>query len=269
MHPLVNIAVSAARRAGEVIIKHVNFVHQLTVTEKSQNDFVSEVDRMAEAEIIGTIRESYPDHAFLGEESGPSGESESVWIIDPLDGTTNFLHGFPMYSVSIGFQHKGRMEQAVIYNPISQELFTASRGRGAQLDGRKIRVSNRRGLQGALIGTGFPYRANKQFMREYMRMFRAMAEKTAGIRRCGSAALDLAYVAAGRLDGFWELGLGPWDMAAGSLIIREAGGLVADLDGEDTFLDSGNIIAASPKVFTAILAELRPHIPSQRTTRGQ
>jgi myo-inositol-1(or 4)-monophosphatase len=153
------------------------------------------------------------------------------------------------------------MEHAVIYDPMRQELFTASRGDGAQLDGRKIRVAKRNGLEGALIGTGFPYRANKRFMKEYLGMFRAMAEQTAGIRRAGSAALDLAYVAAGRLDGFWEIGLGPWDIAAGTLIVREAGGLIADLDGEDTFMTSGNIVAAPPKVFTAILAELRPHLP--------
>ena len=261
MQALLNIAVRAARRAGDVIIRHVGHVHQLTITEKARNDFVTEVDRAAEAEIIATIRESYPDHAFLGEESGASGDSENVWIIDPLDGTTNFLHSFPMFSVSIALRQKGRMEHAVIYDPMRQELFTASRGDGAQLDGRKIRVSGRKGLEGALIGTGFPYRANAKFMREYMSMFRAIAENTAGIRRAGSAALDLAYVAAGRLDGFWELGLGPWDMAAGSLIIREAGGLIADINGEDTFLESGNIVAAPPKVFTAILAELHPHLP--------
>ncbi len=261
MQALLNIAVRAARRAGDVIIRHVGHVHQLTITSKARNDFVTEVDQMAEAEIIATIRESYPDHAFLGEESGESGKGDNVWIIDPLDGTTNFLHGFPMFSVSIALQQKGRMEHGVIYDPMRQELFTASRGEGAQLDGRKIRVTKRRGLDGALIGTGFPYRANQKFMDEYIGMFRAIAEHTAGIRRAGSAALDLAYVAAGRLDGFWELGLGPWDMAAGSLIVREAGGLVADLNGDETWLETGNIVAATPRVLSAIIAELRPHVP--------
>ncbi|MDH3646733.1 MAG: inositol monophosphatase [Gammaproteobacteria bacterium] len=261
MQALLNIAVRAARRAGDVIIRHVDHVHKLTVTAKSRNDFVSEVDRMAEAEIIQTIREFYPDHAFLAEESGSQGESENVWIIDPLDGTTNFLHGFPMFSVSIALQTKGRLEHGVIYDPMRQELFTASRGDGAQLDGRKIRVTNRKNLEGALIGTGFPYRANRRFMQEYIGMFRAIAENTVGIRRAGSAALDLAYVAAGRLDGFWELGLGPWDMAAGTLLVREAGGHVTDLDGDDTFLESGNIVAAPSKLLTSILAELRPHLP--------
>jgi len=261
LQALLNIAVRAARRAGDVIIRHVDHVHKLTVTAKSRNDFVSEVDRMAEAEIIQTIREFYPDHAFLAEESGSQGESENVWIIDPLDGTTNFLHGFPMFSVSIALQTKGRLEHGVIYDPMRQELFTASRGDGAQLDGRKIRVTNRKNLEGALIGTGFPYRANRRFMQEYIGMFRAIAENTVGIRRAGSAALDLAYVAAGRLDGFWELGLGPWDMAAGTLLVREAGGHVTDLDGDDTFLESGNIVAAPSKLLTSILAELRPHLP--------
>lgn len=265
MQPLLNIAVRAARRAGAVIIRHVEHVHRLEVTAKARNDFVSEVDRMAEAEIVDEIRRAHPGHAILGEETGHSGgDGDELWIVDPLDGTTNFLHGFPMYSVSIAFQLRGRVEHGVIYDPLRQELFTASRGAGAQLDGRRIRVSARRHLDGALIGTGFPYRANAAWMSEYLAMFRAIAQKTAGIRRAGSAALDLAYVAAGRLDGFWEFGLGPWDIAAGELIVREAGGLIADLEGNEGFRDSGNVVAGPPKVFTALLAEIRPHLP-----RGQ
>ncbi|MBT8143937.1 MAG: inositol monophosphatase [Gammaproteobacteria bacterium] len=261
MEPFVNIAVRAARKAGDVMIRYMNRIHQLEITAKARNDFASEVDRMAEAEVIETIRRTHPDHAFLGEESGQSGDSEYLWIIDPLDGTTNYLHGFPVFCVSIALQIEGRLHHAVVYDPMRQELFTASRGSGAQLDGRKIRVSNRRGLEGSLIGTGFPYRANVRYMDDYISMFRKVSEQAAGIRRAGSAALDLAYVAAGRLDGFWEFGLAPWDTAAGELLIREAGGLITDLDGEDTHRESGNVLAGSPKVFTALLAEIRPHLP--------
>lgn len=261
MQPLLNIAVRAARRAGDVIIRHMNFVHQLEVHSKGRNDFVSEVDRMAEAEIIAEIRKAYPDHAVLGEETGRDGEGDALWIIDPLDGTTNFLHGFPMFCVSIAFELRGRVEHAVVYDPMRQELFTASRGVGAQLDGRRIRVSTRKHLDGALIGTGFPYRSNIEWMDQYLKMFRGISEKVAGIRRAGSAALDLAYLAAGRLDGFWEFGLKRWDTAAGELLVREAGGLIGDLRGDDGFRDSGNVVAAPPKVFTALLAEIRPHLP--------
>lgn len=262
MDALLNIAVRAARRGGEIIVRHVDRLGSLTVSAKGRNDFVSEVDRMAEAEIVATIRRSYPDHAFLAEESGVSGESEFVWIIDPLDGTTNFLHGFPVFAVSIALRHRGILQQSVVYDPMRQELFTASRGQGAQLDGRRIRVSSRASLDGALIGTGFPYRGNAVWMDDYLAMFRAVAERTAGLRRPGAAALDLAYVAAGRLDGFWELGLSPWDIAGGALLIREAGGLIGDLSGEDRYLESGHVIAGAPKVFAALVATLAPHLPA-------
>ena len=261
LEPLLNIAIRAARRAGDIIVRYVDRIHELEVVDKGRHEFVSEVDRMAEQDVIETIRRLHPDHAFLGEESGRTGDSEFVWIVDPLDGTTNFLHGFPMFSVSIALQKGARIEHGVVYDPLRQELFTASRGQGAQLDGRKIRVSARRSLQGALIGTGFPYRDNTRWMDHYLGMFRAISGRAAGIRRAGSAALDLAYVAAGRLDGFWELGLSRWDTAAGELLVREAGGLVADLDGNDTHRESGNIVAAPQKLFTAMLAELRPHLP--------
>lgn len=263
MHPLLNIAVKAARRAGDVIVRHMDRLESVEVTSKSRNDFVSDVDHMAEEAIIETIRRNHPGHSILAEESGRSDgkQNDYQWIIDPLDGTTNYLHGFPVFAVSIALRHKGRLEHGVIYDPLRQELFTASRGGGAQLDGRRIRVAPRRDLEGTLVGTGFPFR-EKEYLDEYMAMFRAVLERTAGVRRPGAAALDLAYVAAGRLDGFWEMGLQPWDMAAGALLIQEAGGIVGTLSGGTDFLDSGNILAGNPKIFAALARELRPHLPA-------
>lgn len=262
LHPLVNIGVRAARRAGDVIFRSLNRLESLEVSSKGRNDFVTDVDREAEGEIINTIRRTHPDHGFLAEESGAtSGRSdEFVWIIDPLDGTTNFLHGFPQFCVSIAVQYRGRIEHAVIYDPMRQELFTASRGGGAQLDDKRIRVSKSRGLEGALIGTGFPYRANTRWLDAYLEMFKAVALNTAGMRRPGSAALDLAWVAAGRTDAFFELGLSPWDTAAGSLLITEAGGRISTLSGAEYQL-GGDILAGSPKTFEGLLALLAPHVP--------
>jgi len=214
VQPLLNIAVRAARRAGEVIVRSLNRLESLAVTSKGRNDFVSEVDHAAEREIIATVRRHYPHHAFLAEESGRSGENDTVWIVDPLDGTTNFLHGFPVFSVSIAVEVRGRLEHAVVYDPMRQELFTASRGAGAHLENRRMRVSKARQLESALVATGFPYRANVQYLDAYMAMLRAVTAKCAGVRRPGSAALDLAYVAAGRVDAFWEIGLAPWDTAS-------------------------------------------------------
>jgi myo-inositol-1(or 4)-monophosphatase len=233
------------------------------VTAKGRNDFVTDVDRSAEQEIIDTIRRSYPNHGFLAEESGESAgrDAEFVWIIDPLDGTTNFLHGFPQFCVSIALRHRGRLEHAVIYDPMRQELFTASRGGGAQLDDKRIRVSKSRGLEGALIGTGFPYRANTRWLDPYLAMLKAVALETAGVRRPGSAALDLAWVAAGRTDAYWELGLSPWDTAAGVLLVTEAGGRVGTLTGGE-YLLGGDIVAGSPKTYEALLALLAPHVPA-------
>jgi myo-inositol-1(or 4)-monophosphatase len=260
MHPMLNIAVRAARNAGDIIVRHLNRLEQLTVTSKERNDFVSEADRHAENEIIAVIRKAYPNHGVLAEESGRhEGKDEFRWIIDPLDGTTNFLHGFPQFSVSVAVEHKGRLEQAVVYDPMRQELFTASRGSGAFLDNRRIRVSKQTTLDGALLGTGFPFK-DQRHLDAYLAMFKALLVDSAGIRRPGSAALDLAYVAAGRLDGFWEIGLKPWDMAAGVLLVREAGGLVGDFGGGHSFMDSGNIVAAAPKFFPVILREIRPHL---------
>ena len=261
MHPKLNIAVRAARNAGAIIARHSDRIDTLNIDTKSENDFVSEVDKMAEEEIINTLKKSFPDHAFLAEESGSHAGNEYEWIIDPLDGTTNFLHGFPQYAVSIALRHKGRLEQAVVYDPMRQELFTASRGEGAYLNGKRIRVSNRKSLSGALLGTGIPFRKDSPYLDEYLAMMKALIPGSAGVRRPGSAALDLAYVAAGRLDGFWELGLNIWDMAGGVLLIEEAGGMVSGINGDLKHLETGHIVAASPKVFKEMLQAIHPHIP--------
>lgn len=261
MHPMLNIATRAARAAGDIIVRYVDRLDELNVASKERNDYVSEVDRRAEDAIIRILRKAYPDHGILAEESGTQAGSsdEYQWIIDPLDGTTNFLHGFPQFSVSIALSHKGRLEQGVVYDPLRQELFTASRGNGAQLNNRRLRVAQRKGLEGALLGTGFPFKTHEH-LEAYLAMFRDLLLETSGIRRPGSAALDLAYVAAGRLDGFWELKLNPWDMAAGVLLIQEAGGIVGDFTGGHKFMQSGNVVAGNPKVFAAIVKKLRPHL---------
>jgi myo-inositol-1(or 4)-monophosphatase len=260
MQPLLNIAVRAARRAGDIIVRAIPRLEAVEVHSKGRNDYVTEVDRAAEADIIETVRRLHPDHAFLAEESGASGDSEVVWIIDPLDGTTNFMHGFPTFAVSIACQVRGRMEHAVVFDPMRQELFTASRGGGAQLEGRRIRVSKQTTLEGSLIATGFPYRSDSPWLDEYLAMLKVVMTQAAGLRRPGAASLDLAYVAAGRVDGFWELGLKPWDTAAGTLLITEAGGRVGTLAGED-YKQGGHIIAGTPKVYAALVAALTPHIP--------
>lgn len=260
MHPTLNIAVRAARSAGNIIVRALEHIDRLNVQTKSENDFVTEVDKAAEQEIIRTIRKAYPNHGFLAEESGKQAGDEFVWIIDPLDGTTNYVHGFPQFAVSIALKHKQVLEQAVIYDPLRQELFTASRGRGAQLNDRRIRVTPRPGLKGALLGTGFPFK-QQQHLEAYLAMFKALFPMTAGIRRAGAASLDLAYVAAGRLDGFWEIGLNPWDMAAGALLIEEAGGFVCDFSGSNEYLDTGNLVAANPKLLKPMLEKIQPHLP--------
>ena len=262
MQPLLNIAVRAARRAGEVIIRSLNRLESLTVSSKGRNDFVTEVDHAAEQEIIGSIRRLYPQHAFLAEESGRSGEHDTLWIIDPLDGTTNFLHGFPVFAVSIACQVRGRLEHAVVYDPMRGELFTASRGAGAHLDNRRMRVSKARTLEGALIATGFPYRANTRYLDAYLAMLKAVTLQVAGVRRPGAAALDLAYVAAGRVDAFWEIGLSAWDTAAGTLLIQEAGGRIGTLGGAES-RQAGHILAGTPRVHAALLERLAPHGPEE------
>ena len=268
VHALLNIAVRAARNAGEIIVRSMNRLESLQITSKGRNDFVTEIDQAAEREIIGHIRKHYPKHSFLAEESGETkgADSDTVWIIDPLDGTTNFLHGFPVFSVSIACQHRGKLEHAVIYDPMRQEIFTASRGGGAHLENHRMRVSKQRGLEGALIATGFPYRANMEYIDSYLAMLRAVMENTAGVRRPGSAALDLAYVAAGRVDAFWEIGLKPWDTAAGTLLIQEAGGRIGTLTG-GAYEQGGNLIAGSPKVYAALVELLTPHVPDSLRDR--
>lgn len=263
--PQVNIASRAARQAGRILRRAADNLSAVQVQKKGLNDFVTEVDHASERIIIDILRKAYPQHSILGEESGlleGSGEGKAwQWVIDPLDGTTNFIHGFPQYCISIALKHNGRVEHALIYDPLRDEEFTASRGRGAALNGRRLRVTNLPGLGGALIGTGFPYRKDQaQHMDAYLAMFRDVARESAGLRRPGSAALDLAWVAAGRMDGFFELGLSEWDVAAGSLLITEAGGLVGDITGGHRYLETGNVVAGSPKVFKALLQALRPHV---------
>lgn len=260
MHPTLNIAIKAARRAGQIINRASLDLERIKVGVKQQSDFVTEVDRAAEAAIIEILREAYPGHAILAEESGtsgPDGGSEYQWIIDPLDGTTNFIHGFPQYAVSIALAHRGVVTHGVVFDPGRNELFTASKGAGAYLNDKRLRVSKRNRLEEALIGTGFPYRMFDH-AEAYIAIFRELTRRTAGLRRPGAASLDLAYVAAGRLDGFWEFGLSPWDMAAGTLLISEAGGLVGDLAGEADFLATGNVVAGTPKVFSQLLQVIGP-----------
>ncbi len=262
MHPMLTIAVKAARRAGNIINQASLNLDLLTVSKKSHSDFVSEVDGAAEQAIIKVLLSSYPDHSILAEESGQQGDetqSEYQWIIDPLDGTTNFLHGFPKYSVSIALKHKDVLTHAVVYDPTNNELFTASRGGGAYLNNKRLRVGKRIRLEDCLIGTGLPFR-DLTHMDAYIAMLVDIIPRTIGIRRPGSAALDLAYVAAGRYDGFWEIGLAPWDMAAGCLLITEAGGLVGDLEGNATHLESGQIVAGNPKIFGQLLQVIAPHL---------
>ncbi|MFK7831374.1 MAG: inositol monophosphatase [Congregibacter sp.] len=261
MEPMTSIALRAARKAGESIVRASDDLERIAVRVKNVNDYVSEVDEQAEQEIIYQLRKAYPDHAILGEESGRSGpdDAEYVWVIDPLDGTTNFVRGIPHYGISIACMHKGRLEHAVVVDPVRREEFTASRGRGAQLNGHRIRVSKLTGLEGALLGTGIPFKGHHDDkLPAYTQTLGQLAGQCAGIRRNGAASLDLAYVAAGRLDAFWEVGLSIWDMAAGALLIREAGGLVSDLDGSENFLESGNIVCGNPKCFKAVLQAAKP-----------
>lgn len=262
MNPTTNIAVRAARQAGSVIMRSYNRLDSLTVAEKRANDYVSDVDRNAEQAIIDTIRRAYPSHAILAEESGAQGDDAHQWIIDPLDGTTNYLHGFPQFAVSIALQHRGRLESAVVYDPVRDEMFTAVRGGGALLNDRRLRVTEQRHLKGALLGTGIPFR-DQRYMDAYLGMLRSLTQETAGIRRPGSAALDFAYVAAGRLDGFWELGLSVWDFAAGALIVQEAGGVVSDIRGGSRHLETGNVIVGGVRVHREMVAAIRPHLPDE------
>ena len=254
---MLNIAVRAARKAGSIINRASLGGGALNVRSKRANDFVTQVDGAAEEAVMEIVRKSYPEHGFIAEESGETKpDAEYVWIIDPLDGTTNFIHGFPQYAVSIAVRHRGALAHAVVYDPTKNELFTASKGGGAFLNDRRIRVSKCQRLDEALVGTGFPFKELSR-LDLYMKQLQVFMSKSSGVRRAGAAALDLAYVACGRLDAFWELGLSPWDMAAGALLITEAGGLVADPSGEQDFMQSGDICAATPKIFPLVLEAMR------------
>jgi myo-inositol-1(or 4)-monophosphatase len=266
MHPMLTIAVRAARNAGRIISRASFDMDAVKVSRKQEKDFVTEVDQAAELEIITTLKSAYPSHAILAEESGRSGiadeadiyAAENIWIIDPLDGTTNFIHGLPHYAVSIGLMQRGVMTQAVVYDPNRDELFTATKGRGAFVNDRRIRVAKRTNIDDALIGTGFPFRAVDD-LPKYMKMFESVTRSCAAVRRPGAAALDLAYVAAGRYDGFFELGLSPWDVAAGSLLVLEAGGLIGDFKGDGNgcgYITQGEVVAASPRIDGPLLKAL-------------
>jgi myo-inositol-1(or 4)-monophosphatase len=261
MHPTMTIAKRAAFDAGRVLLRHFERLDRLTVNTKRNKDFVSDADIEAETEIIRTLRKVYPNHAILAEESGAQAgaDEDCQWIIDPLDGTTNFLHGLPHFAVSIAFRERGRLEVGVVYDPIRQEMFATSRGSGAHLNDRRIRVRPVASLEAALLGTGFPIR-HPPHIPAYLNMFGSLFGRVAELRRAGSAALDLAYVASGRLDGFWELGLNAWDMAAGALLVQEAGGLVGDFGGGNEYLKTGNVVAGNPKIFKALLQAIQPHL---------
>ncbi|WP_225214065.1 MULTISPECIES: inositol monophosphatase family protein [Comamonas] len=258
LHPMLNVAIKAARAAGALINRAALDVESVRVAQKQVNDFVTEVDKAAERAVIETLLGAYPDHGILGEETGTefgNKNSDFVWIIDPLDGTTNFIHGFPVYCVSIALSFKGKIEHAVVYDPTRNDLFTATRGRGAFLNERRIRVSKRTQLKDCLVSTGFPFRPGDNF-RAYMRMFAEITQRTAGVRRPGAAALDLAYVAAGFTDGFFESGLSIWDVAAGSLLITEAGGLVGNFTGEADFLEQAECLAGNPRAYGQLVGIL-------------
>ncbi|QHJ01123.1 inositol monophosphatase [Xylophilus rhododendri] len=255
LHPMLNVAIKAARAAGAIINRAALDVESVRVSQKQVNDFVTEVDHAAEAIIIETLLTAYPGHGILAEETGSqhgAQDSEFVWIIDPLDGTTNFIHGFPVYCVSIALSVRGKIEQAVVYDPTRNDLFTATKGRGAYVNERRIRVSKRTRLEESLVSTGFPFRPGDN-LRRYLKIMGEVMERTAGVRRPGAAALDLAYVAAGFTDGFFETGLSPWDVAAGSLLVTEAGGLVGNFTGEADFLDQKECLAGNPRIYAQLV----------------
>lgn len=264
MHPILNVATTAARHAGQVIQQGLDNIEHLNIEHKGRNDYVSEVDRQAEQAIIATIRKFYPDHAIMAEESGHSGSGHSdfEWIIDPLDGTTNFLHQFPQFAVSIAVKEKGKLAHGVIFDPVRDEMFTASRGQGAKLNNFRIRVTEQKQLENSLLATGFPYH-DFSYIDAYMESLKTFMQSTAGIRRAGSAALDLAYTACGRVDGYWEFNLKPWDIAAGALIAQEAGALVTDFNGGENYLESGNILVTNPKLYKHMAQTLAQTIPSE------
>lgn len=255
--PLMNIAIQAARAAGDLIVRALDRPDKLSIHEKKPNDFVTNVDKQVEREIIAIIQKAYPQHSFLGEEGGRAGDHDGLWIIDPIDGTRNFIHGFPQFAVSIAYRYRNRIEHGVVYDPLRQELFTASRGKGAQLNERRIRVSTQKKLEHCLLGTGFPAHHSQAVQANYLKMLQVLIPICGDLRRAGAASLDLAYVACGRLDGFWEMGLQLWDTAAGALLVKEAGGLVCDIYGGEEHFKTGDIVAANPHVLRQILPLLK------------
>ena len=259
MHPMLNIGIRAARAAGNVIVRNMDRIDRLQIDQKQRYDFVSEVDHQAEAEIIQILQKAYPDHSILGEESGLIGatDNEFMWVVDPLDGTMNFLHGFPYFNVSIALKHNGRTTQGVVYNPVSQELLTATKGEGATLNNKRIRVSKASSLSTALVGYGFPNREGDD-LELHLKLLHEINSKASGVRRAGACALDLAYVAAGRMDGFWISGFGEWDVAAGALLVREAGGLVNDYAGDGNYVESRTLVSGNPKVAHAMMQIIKP-----------
>ena len=260
---MLNIALRATRKAGEILVNAIDRTDLLTIEEKGRNDFVTDIDRAVENEIKYHLRKAYPDHSIRGEETGleEGSNPDYEWIIDPLDGTTNFIHGIPHFAISVACKYQGRVQHGVVYDPIKREEFAASNGKGATLNGRRIRVSGRKSMDGALIGTGIPFSGFAlENIEPYLAALKEIASLTAGIRRPGAAALDLAYVAAGRFDGFWEMNLKQWDIAAGALLVREAGGMVSDFHGGDDFLQNGHIVCATPKVFKPLLQIVGKHL---------
>lgn len=265
MQPMLTIALRAARTAGELIVRSMDRLDRVSINEKEAKDYVTDIDIAAEKSIINSIQKSHPEHGFIAEESGViAGKGEGAdyqWIIDPLDGTTNFIHGIPHFAVSIACRYRGRLEHAVVYDPLRDEAFCASRGRGAMLNDRRIRVSKRPNLNHALLATGFPFKKGQMDQIDnYLGMFKSLASQTSGIRRAGAASLDLAYIAAGRYDGFWEFGLAEHDIAAGALLIQEAGGLISDFKGGHQFLENGQVVAGNPKCFKGILTSIQPYL---------
>ncbi|HTJ07300.1 MAG TPA: inositol monophosphatase family protein [Caldimonas sp.] len=270
LHPMLNIAIKAARAAGAIINRASLDLERLQVNTKAPNDFVTEVDHAAEAAVIDTLLGAYPGHGILAEESGTSRgarDSEYVWIIDPLDGTTNFIHGLPTYAVSIALTFRRQVQQAVVYDPARNDLFYATKGRGAYLNDKRLRVSRRSRMADALIGTGFPFRKGDDLGR-YLQMMEAVMKVAAGLRRPGAAALDLCYVAAGWYDGFFETGLSPWDVAAGSLLVTEAGGLIGNFTGEADFIDRREVVAGNPKIYAQLVQLLAPYTSIGRAAEG-
>ena len=253
MHPMLNIATQAARNAARIIVRFIDRLDIININEKSRNYFVTAIDELSEQEIIHTIHKAYPNHSILAEETGfQKYQSDFMWIIDPLDGTINFIHGFPQFSISIALKHREVLEIGLVYDPLRQELFTAVRGGGAQLNNRKIRVSSCQKLNRALIGTDFSFKT-QELLLTYCQTFETIFSQTSSVRHTGASALDLAYVAAGRLDGFWERALQPWNIAAGILLIIEAGGIVSDFQGEKNYMENGNIIAGNPRIHKSLL----------------